>query len=76
LQQRNEVISRVIVTGGSAKLRNFIQFLRNELGLSVEFGSTGKIICPEKIRNEFEESFQAFSVALGLGLREVVEDEN
>ncbi len=76
LQQRNEEIKRVVVTGGGARLKNIIQFLRNELNVPVECGLTDKVICPDKLKNQFMLEFPVFATALGLGLREVIDDEN
>lgn len=73
LQQRNEEIRELVVSGGGSKLKNLIPFLAQELDISVKSSSPNAVVCPDKLKRDFEESFSILTVAYGLALREVVE---
>ena len=66
------MIHRVILTGGSSKLKNLDMFLTNEFGIDVEMadplvGVEVNVPNPELL----QEYLQDFSVAIGLALRGV-----
>lgn len=74
-QTREPLIHRVILTGGTAKLKNLDVFLTNEFGIDVELadplrGIEVAIPNPELL----EDYLQDFTVAIGLALRGVVEE--
>ena len=72
LQQRNEGISKLVVSGGGSKIKNLIPYFKSQFDLPVEIGALpGKITCSEKFRPEFEANFPNLAVAYGLALREV-----
>lgn len=74
-QSREPLIHRVILTGGTAKLKNLDVFLTNEFGIDVELadplqGVEVAIPNPELL----EDYLQDFTVAIGLALRGVVSE--
>lgn len=74
MQQRNETIKELVVSGGGSKIVNLIPFLRQELNIVVKSAFYhDEVDCPEKLRSEFEEMFPILTVALGLALREVTD---
>ena len=73
-QTREPLIHRVILTGGTSKLKNLDVFLTNEFGIDVEMadplqGIEVAIPNPEVL----EDYLQDFTVAIGLALRGVVD---
>ncbi len=73
-QTREPLIHRVILTGGSSKLKNLDMFLTNEFGIDVEMadplvGVEVNVPNPELL----QEYLQDFSVAIGLALRGVMQ---
>lgn len=74
-QSREPLIHRVVLTGGTAKLKNLDVFLTNEFGIDVELadplqGVEVAIPNPELL----EDYLQDFTVAIGLALRGVVSE--
>lgn len=73
-QTREPLIHRVILTGGTSKLRNLDVFLTNEFGIDVELADPLhgiEVAIPDQ--TVLEDYLQDFSVAIGLALRGVVE---
>jgi type IV pilus assembly protein PilM len=73
-QTREPLIHRVILTGGSSKLRNLDVFLTNEFGIDVELADPLhgiEVAIPDQ--TILENFLQDFSVAIGLALRGVVD---
>ncbi|MBI4863686.1 MAG: type IV pilus assembly protein PilM [Candidatus Riflebacteria bacterium] len=73
-QTREPLIHRVILTGGTSKLKNLDVFLTNEFGIDVEMadplqGIEVALPNPEVL----EDYLQDFTVAIGLALRGVVD---
>ena len=71
-QSRKKTVERVILSGGSAKLKNMNRFLANKLGIPVEFFSALRNIEPSKaVDAEWltEREFQ-MGVCLGLAMRQ------
>ncbi|HYH01779.1 MAG TPA: type IV pilus assembly protein PilM [Bacillota bacterium] len=74
LQQRNEVISKMVVCGGGAKIKNLIDFLKQELDIKVTSSlDAWNIVCNPNFQADFETAKPIMLVALGLALREVTE---
>lgn len=73
LQQRNEEIRELVVSGGGSKLKNLIPFLEQELDISVKSSYADGVVCPDGLKRDFDESFSILTVAYGLALREVIE---
>lgn len=72
MQQRNETIKELIISGGGSMIGNLVPFLREELEMVVKSAYYDETVeCPEKLQIEFEELFPILTVALGLALREV-----
>ena len=77
LQQRNEKITQLLVSGGGSKIKNLIDYLNSELSIPTSSGLLlRKIDCADKINDEFHQALPMLTVSLGLALREVVEDED
>jgi type IV pilus assembly protein PilM len=72
-QARKKTVERVVLLGGSAKLKNVNRFLANKLGIPVEhFAPFRNIEVMKNIDTEHlsEKEFQ-MGVCLGLALRQV-----
>lgn len=75
LQQRDDEVKNVQISGGGSKLKNLIPFLQNELGLPTRNVACDEALdCPEKTKAEFNDAFPVLTVAIGLALREVTEE--
>lgn len=75
LQQRNENVSRLVVSGGGSKIRNLAAYINNQMSIEVDPGlSRDNFSCNEKRREEFGQKFPMLTVAIGLALREVIPD--
>jgi type IV pilus assembly protein PilM len=73
LQNRNEEISRLIISGGGSKITNLATYLSGQLNIPVEKSILpAGFHCPERIRAAFEADFPKYAVAYGLALREVI----
>ncbi|TCL67431.1 type IV pilus assembly protein PilM [Hydrogenispora ethanolica] len=73
LQQRTEEVSRLLVSGGGSQINGMIPYLQNELGIDVQLAvPTSDIRYHEAIHAEFAADVAKMTVAVGLGLREVV----
>ncbi len=73
-QYREGLINKILLTGGTAKLKNLDVFLANELGVEVELGDPLmglQIDIPNQ--EQLFEHIQELTVGLGLALREVVD---
>lgn len=73
-QTRQRSIDKIILTGGSAKLKNLDVFLANELGIEVEVCDAFRelsIAVPNA--EELEEFKLELTAAIGLALREVMD---
>jgi type IV pilus assembly protein PilM len=69
-QHREPVIHRVILTGGTAKLKDIEVLLSNELSVDVEVGDPSYGLLRDMDSEElFEENLQEYGVAIGLALR-------
>ncbi len=73
LQNRNEEINKLIISGGGSKIANLAEYLTNQLNVKVQ----GNVLpeqfnCPPKLRAEFEENSSRLAVAYGLAFRQVV----
>jgi type IV pilus assembly protein PilM len=74
-QTREPLIHRVILTGGTSKLRNLDVFLTNEFGIDVELADPLhgiEVAVPNQ--EVLEDYLQDFTVAIGLALRGVVSE--
>ena len=74
-QTREPLIHRVILTGGTSKLRNLDVFLTNEFGIDVELADPLhgiEVAIPNQ--EVLEDYLQDFTVAIGLAMRGVVEE--
>lgn len=74
-QHREPVIHKVILTGGTANLKNIDVLLSNELAVDVELGNPScglqRVLDNEEA---FEENLHQYAVAIGLALRGCEED--
>ncbi|PKK91805.1 MAG: hypothetical protein CVV64_03850 [Candidatus Wallbacteria bacterium HGW-Wallbacteria-1] len=73
-QYRESQIDKIILTGGSAKLKNIDLFLANELGIEVEIGDPLYdlgVDIPDQ--EELQEKLLELTVAIGLAMRGVFE---
>jgi len=76
-QHREPIIHRVILTGGTAKLKDIEVLLSNELSVDVEVGDPSYGILRDMDTEElFEENLQEYGVAIGLALRGCDEEES
>lgn len=67
----NEVISTIILSGGSARLPGLVEVLANETGVEAQLGNPWlKIERDPKRFAKLEEEGAVFSVAVGLAMRE------
>ncbi len=65
-------IERVILTGGSALLVNLPRYLAQRLQLRVFLGNPwARVIYPEELKPALDEIGPRFSVAIGLGMKEI-----
>lgn len=73
-QSREPVIHRIVLSGGTANLKNFHTYLSNELGVDVYMGNPleGINVTASDTEGLFN-GLQQFTVAIGLALRGVVE---
>ena len=74
-QTREPLIHRVILTGGTSKLRNLDVFLTNEFGIDVELADPLhgiEVAIPNQ--EVLEDYLQDFTVSIGLALRGVVDE--
>lgn len=70
--QGRPAIERVVLTGGSALLVNLPQYLSNLLQARVFLGDPwARVIYPEELKPALEEIGPRFSVAIGLGMKEI-----
>ena len=77
LQHKEDNISRLILSGGSALIRNFPAFLAKELETKVDLGVFDeRLRCPQALFERFQEQSPVYTVALGLAMREVTESED
>lgn len=76
LQQRNELVTKLILAGGGSKLKNLIPYLSQTFGLEVVLSQESQEITlvDKKLQNEFNEMKPILMVAYGLALREVIEE--
>jgi type IV pilus assembly protein PilM len=76
LQQNGKpMISRLAVSGGGSMIKNLIPYLTKEFNLEVFHYQTGeKYDVPVELKHQLEEGLPMFNVALGLALREVIDD--
>ncbi len=73
-QSREPMIHKIILSGGTAKLRGFDTYLMNELGVDVSVGNPLEGIQVNVAdSDDFYENLQQFTVAIGLALRGVAE---
>lgn len=73
-QYRESGIDKIILTGGSSKLRNIDLFLANELGVEVELGDPLADLEVELAdQEELQEKLLELTVSIGLSLRGVVD---
>jgi type IV pilus assembly protein PilM len=74
VQQRDEPINQLVLSGGGAKINNLIPFLQQELEIKVASSlKAWEIECRNNTPAEFEAVKPIMLVALGLALREVTE---
>jgi type IV pilus assembly protein PilM len=74
LQQRNEEIVQLVISGGGAKLKNLVQFLNQELEIKVVASlDAWNLSFANNLETDFEVAKPIMLVALGLALREVTE---
>jgi type IV pilus assembly protein PilM len=74
VQQRDDEITQLVLSGGGAKINNLIPFLERELGIKVALSlNAWNIECCNNSPDEFEAVKPIMLVALGLALREVTE---
>lgn len=65
-------IERVVLTGGSSLLANLPQYLSRQLELRVFLGDPwARVIYPEELKPALDEIGPRFSVAIGLGMKEI-----
>ena len=66
----NKNIDKIILTGGTAKMKNLDKYLEQELKINTELGDPWqKIQYPQGIREELEEIGPKMAVAVGLALK-------
>lgn len=66
-------INKVILSGGSAYLPNLVDYLSKALNTSVYIGDTWhKVMYPKELKSILDEIGPRFSVAVGLGLRNII----
>ena len=73
LQNRNEEIAKLYISGGGSKIANLASYLEEQLNMTVEnsFLPEG-FHCSEKNCAVLEADFPKYAVAYGLALREVI----
>lgn len=75
LQYKGENISRLLLSGGSALIKNLPAFLTKELEIKVELGVFDeRLRCPQALFAKFQEQAPVYTVALGLAMREVTDE--
>ncbi len=73
-QSREPVIHRIVLTGGTANLPNFSNFLMNELGVDVDLGNPLENIGITVADTDgLYNNLQQYAVAIGLALRGVTD---
>lgn len=73
-QHRESQIDKLILTGGTSKLKNIDAFMANELGYEVEIGDPLLDVEVEiEDQDDFQDKILELTVAIGLALRGVVE---
>ena len=69
-RSRGQAVSKVILTGGTAKLKNLAPFLSEELGLPVEIGNPFASCSADAFPKEYlSDVGPMMAVAVGLALR-------
>lgn len=66
-----EPLSRVVLTGGTAKMPEVTNFLTDKLGLEVQIGDPFAKLKKDHLLEKFEADVPLFSVAVGLAMKEV-----
>ncbi|NLY88428.1 MAG: pilus assembly protein PilM, partial [Firmicutes bacterium] len=75
LQHKEENISGLILSGGSALIKNLPTFLAREFDIKVRFGVYDeRLRCPQALFERFHAQTPVYTVALGLAMREVTEE--
>lgn len=73
-QHRESQIDKLILTGGTSKLKNIDAFMANELGYEVEIGDPLMDVEVEiEDQEDFQDKILELTVAIGLALRGVVD---
>jgi type IV pilus assembly protein PilM len=73
-QHRESQIDKLIITGGTSKLKNIDVFMANELGYEVEIGDPLMDVEVEiEDQDDFQNKILELTVAIGLALRGVVD---
>lgn len=74
VQHKGEDVSRLILSGGGSLIKDLPTFLAKELAIEVHQGVFDeRLSCPQSLFERFKAQLPAFTVALGLALREVTE---
>ena len=73
-QYREQTIHKILLTGGSARLRNIDSYFANELGIEVTLGNPLEgIVANVPNPEQLQEHMLELTAAIGLALREAVE---
>jgi type IV pilus assembly protein PilM len=65
-------IEKIILTGGSALLPSFVDYIRHELGIKTYIGDPwARVMYPEDLRPTLDTIGPRFSVAIGLAMRDI-----
>jgi type IV pilus assembly protein PilM len=73
-QYREQTIHRILLSGGSAKLKNLDVFLANELGIEVELGNPlNGVSANVPNADQLQDRVLELTAAIGMALREVVD---
>jgi len=70
-QSRKKTVERIVLSGGSAKLKNLNRFLANKLGVPVEHLGVFRNIETSKVKNteQLQEKEYQLGVCVGLAMR-------
>ncbi len=77
LQHKGENVSELLLSGGTALLKNLPAFLTKELEIKVRIGVYDeRLRCPQALLERFSAQSPVYTVALGLAMREVTGNED
>lgn len=71
-QSKKQKVSRIMLVGGMANMPNFLTYLKSKINREVMVGNAfARVVYPQSLSSNIQELSNAFSVAVGLAMREI-----